>query len=159
MLASRGPDDELASKAKFYAVGVYCDLVGIAEVAAWADARFCEQLSPTTCLMDIALATKGSRLELVGELDRIAERGGVKALLEADVRTLLERLAREIDGNKFSSRETVMVLDWIGDNMRFQENLAQEIREETTRFSVGLRRVGELKLAWSELRRWLEHAR
>lgn len=109
--------------------------------------------------MDIALATNGSRLDLVGDLDRIAERGGVKALIESDVRTLLERLAREIDGNKFSSRETVMVLDWIGENMPFKEKLAREIREETTRFSVGLRRASEFKLAWSQLRRWLEHAR
>jgi hypothetical protein len=159
MPASRGPDDDLASHAKYLLVGSWCGLVGLEEIGTWADARFHERASPPAGLMDLAFALKGDWRGVAVELDSIARSGRENKIRAADARDLLDRLASAIDADRFGPCQMVHALDWLTGNMPYKDDLRREIRGEASRFRLRWRRDGRLKHARSELRRWLERAR
>ena len=152
------PMSVIASEAKFLSVGVFCGLIRVDEVVEWADARFHEQDSPPTWLMDVAFATKSHVVFVITELEAIARRLGVEKLEEAGTRRLLGLFARALEDKRFTPYQITMRLYWLEDKFPSSKVLSREIFRAEVRFRIRWKREGDLQLARRELRRWLEQA-
>lgn len=150
--------DQLASEAKFLAVGLTCGLVRAEEVGEWADAAFHEQPTPPAWTADVAFAAKAHFLALMSQLNDVVGNGRSERLPPIDLRRLLQRLADAIDARVIVPEVVMVILTLLRANASRQDPLFSELRFEASRFEIRCRRDHSPRTAFANLRTWLETA-